>query len=175
MSDYTGMTPTVIIGLGGTGKEVLLKIRRMIVETYGSLDSLPIVSFLHIDTEQNAKATEPQVVLKQDISLSPVEQIWAKVENAKPILNNLSSYGYLSEWFPPQLKGTDSILAGAGQVRALGKFAFTANYPQIKTAFQYAKQKIVGHEKFMLDRWQVELDKGINIFVVCSFSGGTGS
>ena len=175
MSDYTGMTPTVIIGLGGTGKEVLLKIRRMIVETYGSLDSLPIVSFLHIDTEQNAKATEPQVVLKQDISLSPVEQIWAKVENAKPILNNLSSYGYLSEWFPPQLKGTDSILAGAGQVRALGKFAFTANYPQIKTAFQYAKQKIVGHEKLMLDRWQVELDKGINIFVVCSFSGGTGS
>ena len=175
MAEFTGMTPTVIIGLGGTGKEVLLKIRRMIVETYGALDQLPIVSFLHIDTEQNAKATEPQVVLKQDIALSPVEQIWAKVENAKPILNNLSSYGYLSEWFPPQLKGTDSILAGAGQVRALGKFAFTTNYSPIKTAFQYAKQKIVGHEKFMLDRWQVELDKGINIFVVCSFSGGTGS
>ena len=175
MSDFTGMTPTVIIGLGGTGKEVLLKIRRMIVETYGSLESLPIVSFLHIDTEQNAKATEPQMVLKQDISLSPVEQIWAKVENAKPILNNLAAYGYLSEWFPPQLKGTDSILAGAGQVRALGKFAFTTNYSQIKTAFQYAKQKIVGHERFMLDRWQVDLDQGINIFVVCSFSGGTGS
>jgi Tubulin like len=175
MADYHGMTPTIIIGLGGTGKEVLLKIRRMIVETYGKLDHLPIVSFLHIDTEQNAKATEPQVVLKQDIALSPVEQVWAKVENAKPILNNLSSYGYLADWFPPQLKGTDSILAGAGQVRALGKFAFTVNYPQIKAAFQYAKQKILGHEKFMLDRWQVELDKGVNIFVVCSFSGGTGS
>lgn len=175
MADYIGMTPTVIVGLGGTGKEVLLKIRRMIVETYGSLDQLPIVSFLHIDTEQNAKATEPQVVLKQDISLSPVEQVWAKVENAKAILNNLSSYNYLADWFPGQLKGTDSILAGAGQIRALGKFAFTVNYSQIKSAFQYAKQKILGHEKFMLDRWQVELDRGINIFVVCSFSGGTGS
>ena len=175
MADYQGMTPTIIVGLGGTGKEVLLKIRRMIIETYGTLDNLPIVSFLHIDTEQNAKATEPQVVLKQDIALSPVEQVWAKVENAKPILNNLSSYSYLADWFPPQLKGTDSILAGAGQVRALGKFAFTANYPQIKSAFQYAKQKIVGHEKFMLDRWQVELDKGVNIFIACSFSGGTGS
>ncbi len=175
MAQPVGMTPTVIIGLGGTGKEVLLKIRRMIVETYGSLDALPIVSFLHIDTEQNAKATEPQVVLKQDISLSPVEQVWAKVENAKAILNNLSSYNYLADWFPGQLKGTDSILSGAGQIRALGKFAFTVNYPQVKSAFQYAKQKVVGHEKFMLDRWQVELDRGINIFVVCSFSGGTGS
>lgn len=175
MSDYIGMTPTVLIGLGGTGKEVLLKIRRMIVETYGSLDRLPIVSFLHIDTEQNAKASEPQVVLKQDISLRPVEQVWAKVENAKAILNNLSSYDYLAEWFPPQLKGTDSILAGAGQVRSLGKFAFTVNYSQIRTAFQDAKRRILGHEKFMLDEWKVELDKGVNIFVICSFSGGTGS
>jgi len=116
MSDYIGMTPTVLIGLGGTGKEVLLKVRRMIVETYGSLDRLPIVSFLHIDTEQNAKATEPQVVLKQDISLRPVEQVWAKVENAKAILNNLPSYPYLAEWFPPPTERhrLDSGGGGAG-------------------------------------------------------------
>jgi len=175
MADYVGMTPTVVIGLGGTGKEILIKVRRMIVESYGSLDSLPIVSFLHIDTEQNAKVSEPQVVLKQDISLRPAEQVWAKVEDAKAILNKLSAYEYLAEWFPSQLKGTDSILAGAGQIRALGKFAFTLNYQTIKTSFNNAKARIVGHEKFMLDRWGVQLDKGVNIFVVCSLSGGTGS
>ena len=49
MTDYIGITPTVVIGLGGTGKEILIKVRRMITESYGSLDSLPIVSFLHID------------------------------------------------------------------------------------------------------------------------------
>ena len=32
MADYQGMTPTVVIGIGGTGKEILIKIRRMIVE-----------------------------------------------------------------------------------------------------------------------------------------------
>lgn len=175
MTDYTGMTPTVIIGLGGTGKEILVKIRRMIVEQYGSLDALPIVSFLHIDTEQNAKVSEPQTVLKQDISLRPIEQVWAKVEDAKAILNKLSAYAYLEEWFPAELKGTDSILAGAGQIRALGRFAFNLNYQLIKDYFTKARERIVGHEKFMLDRWQVRLDKGINIFVVSSLSGGTGS
>ena len=175
MADYLGMTPTVVIGIGGTGKEILIKIRRMIVETYGSLEELPIVSFLHIDTEQNAKVSEPQVVLKQDISLSPSEQIWAKVDNAKAMLNHLSSYDYLADWFPPQLKGTDSILAGAGQIRALGKFAFSVNYQAIKNSFNNAKARITGHEKFMLDRWGVQMDKGTNIFVVCSLSGGTGS
>lgn len=175
MPDYIGMTPTVVIGLGGTGKEILIKVRRMIVESYGALDALPIVSFLHIDTEQNAKVSESQIVLKQDISLRPAEQVWAKVEDAKAILNQLSAYEYLAEWFPGQLKGTDSILAGAGQIRALGKFAFTMNYQAIKTSFNNAKARIVGHEKLMLDRWEVQLDKGINIFIVCSLSGGTGS
>ncbi|MEP0927744.1 MULTISPECIES: tubulin-like doman-containing protein [Cyanophyceae] len=159
MSEYTGMTPTVIIGVGGTGKEILIKIRRMIVEQYGSLDALPIVSFLHIDTEQNAKVSEAQTVLKQDISLRPIEQVWAKVEDAKAILNKLSAYQYLDEWFPSELKGTDSILSGAGQIRALGRFAFSLNYPLIKDYFTKAKGRIVGHEKFMLDRWKVQLDK----------------
>ncbi len=175
MSEYRGMTPTVVVGLGGTGKEVIIRIRRMIVEVYGSLDALPIVSFLHIDTEQNAKVSEPQVVLKQNIALSPAEEIWAKVDNAKAMLNQLPSYNYLEEWFPNQLTGTDSILAGAGQIRALGKFAFSVNYQIIKNSFNNAKMRIAGHEKLMLDRWGVQLDKGINIFVVCSLCGGTGS
>jgi hypothetical protein len=175
MADYLGMTPTIVVGLGGTGKEVIIKIRRMIVETYGSLDALPIVAFLHVDTEQNAKVSEPQTVLKQDISLRPVEQVWAKVDNAKAILNRIADYEYLTEWFPPELAGTDSILAGAGQIRALGKFAFTVNYHTIKQAFANARSRILGHEKFMLDRWGVQLDKGVNVFIVCSLSGGTGS
>jgi hypothetical protein len=142
MADYIGMTPTIVVGLGGTGKEVIIKIRRMIVETYGSLDALPIVSFLHLDTEQNAKVSEPQTVLKQDISLRPVEQVWAKVDNAKAILNRIADYEYLTEWFPPELAGTDSILAGAGQIRALGKFAFTVNYQTIKQAFANARSRM---------------------------------
>jgi len=174
MSEYVGMTPTIVIGLGGTGKEILIKIRRMIVETYGSLDALPIVSFLHIDTEQDAKVSEPQTVLKQDIHLRPVEQVWAKVENAKAMLNKLSEFSYLAEWFPNQLRGTDSILAGASQIRALGKFAFTVNYPTIKNHFENAKQRMISGIAKM-DRRQVQIDKGINIFVVGSLCGGTGS
>jgi len=34
MADYVGMTPTVVVGLGGTGKEILIKIRQ---QFYGIL------------------------------------------------------------------------------------------------------------------------------------------
>jgi hypothetical protein len=39
---------TICIGLGGTGKDVLMRIRRLIVDKYGSLNNLPIASFVHI-------------------------------------------------------------------------------------------------------------------------------
>ena len=41
--------PAVIIGIGGVGKNILLRIRRRIVEEYRSLDALPsILSLIHI-------------------------------------------------------------------------------------------------------------------------------
>ena len=44
------MVPTVLVGVGGTGHEVLSRVRRLIEDTYGSLDNFPIISFLIIDT-----------------------------------------------------------------------------------------------------------------------------
>jgi hypothetical protein len=35
--------PTLMIGLGGTGKEVLLRLRRKLVERYGALARLPFL------------------------------------------------------------------------------------------------------------------------------------
>lgn len=45
---------TVCIGLGGTGRDILMRIRRLIIDRYGKLNNLPIVSFVHIDADQGA-------------------------------------------------------------------------------------------------------------------------
>ena len=39
---------TICIGLGGTGRDVLMRIRRLIVDHYGDFKQLPVVSFVHI-------------------------------------------------------------------------------------------------------------------------------
>jgi hypothetical protein len=51
MADYQGITRTVCIGIGGTGEKVLTQIKKIIVDRYGSLESLPVVSFVQIDTD----------------------------------------------------------------------------------------------------------------------------
>jgi hypothetical protein len=48
---YTNLIPTILVGLGGTSAEVLSRVLRLIEDSYGGLNNLPIVSFLWIDTD----------------------------------------------------------------------------------------------------------------------------
>lgn len=53
------IVPTVIVGVGGTGIEVLSRVRRLVEETYGSLKQFPVISFLAIDTDRDYKVSNP--------------------------------------------------------------------------------------------------------------------
>jgi len=53
------MVPTVLVGIGGTGNEILSRLRRLIEESYGSLSNFPIVSFLVVDTDKDYKISNP--------------------------------------------------------------------------------------------------------------------
>lgn len=171
-----GVNPTVIIGLGGTGKDIIMRVRRLIVEHYGSLERMPVVAFLSIDTD-DAPASVPERFLEQDISLKPEEKVILDTGNIPPILQNLAQYDYLSSWFPPDLTGIQDLKSGAKQIRALGRLAFSLGYGGVKEA-TLAKVKAVtdrDRAKFMIDKYGLNVDQGVNVFVVSSLCGGTGS
>ena len=48
--------PTVVIGLGGTGYEVVLKLKKRFIDVYGSVPE--IIQFLSIDTTENIQERE---------------------------------------------------------------------------------------------------------------------
>ncbi len=43
-----GVSRSLVIAVGGTGHKILLDVRQRLLQRYGSLDRLPIVSFLLI-------------------------------------------------------------------------------------------------------------------------------
>src|SRR5258706_9100445 len=75
------VSPTLMIGIGGTGKEVLLRLRRRIVERYGSLSMLPFLQFMHLDTDTTATAQEQYDLrgsddpLHQEVRFKPIERV----------------------------------------------------------------------------------------------------
>jgi hypothetical protein len=47
-----GVSRSLLIAVGGTGHKILLDVRQRLLQKYGSLDKLPIISYLLIDTDQ---------------------------------------------------------------------------------------------------------------------------
>ena len=170
------MVPTVLVGVGGTGAEVLSRMRRLIEESYGSLRKFPIVSFLWIDTDQGYKVSDPKAA---GSPLQDHEKLWASVNGneVRNIMSNMDRFPWIESWFPQELERNISALeAGAGQIRACGRFAFFYNYANIQSRFNEACNRVKGHESEMRDQYGIRVNgNALNVFVVGSLSGGTGS
>ncbi len=170
------MVPTVLVGVGGTGAEILSRIRRLVEETYGSLEAFPILSFLVVDTDKDYKISNPEA---GGSKFKDHEKHWASVsgKQVSDMVSNMEQYPWIDRWFPRELeRNITSLEAGAGQIRACGRFALFCNYHDIRDKFLGAVNRVKGRETFMLDRYNIKVStNAINVFVTGSLSGGTGS
>ncbi|MBC1224175.1 zinc-ribbon domain-containing protein [Nostoc sp. UCD121] len=170
------MVPTVLVGVGGTGNEVLSRVRRLVEETYGNLKNFPLLSFLIIDTDREYKVTNPGA---SGSPFEDYEKYWASVKGSdvQKIISEMDNYPWIESWFPSELeRNIGAIEAGAGQIRAYGRFAFFCNYHRIQRKFYDICNYVKGHEEFMQNKHGVQVDtNAFNVFIVGSLSGGTGS
>jgi hypothetical protein len=187
---YRGINRTICIGLGGTGKDILMRIRRLIVERYGDLTNLPIVSFVHIDTDKAATQVTGirtgSIYHGVDLSFKSAEKVCATMssDQVNMFVQGLERrseytrhgpYDHIGRWFPPQLlRNIKAIEEGAKGIRPVGRLAFFYNYQKIQTAIETAEKRTRGHESLLL-KAGLKVEPGVNIFVVGSLCGGTGS
>lgn len=167
----TVFRPTVVIGLGGTGYGVLLKLKQRLVEIYGKVP--PVIKLLSIDTtenEQNRESTAQGVA----VSLDPSELYQISITNPSNIVKNKN----IQEWWPPQVNANLGIERGAGQVRArgrLGLFAKSADiFALINQAIANVRDLRNNRQSFQ-DELLVSNTGGVEVFIVGSIAGGTGS
>jgi len=185
-----GVKRTICIGLGGTGKNVLMQLRRLIVDHYGDLNELPIISFVHIDTEKSASQSSGlrtgNTYHGVSLSFRDSEKVSATM-SSKEVTNfvqglerrhqsdRASPYDHIGRWFPPQLlRNIKAVEQGAKGIRPVGRLAFFHNYYAITQAIETAEKRTRGHEGKLLQKG-LYLEPGLNIFIVASLCGGTGS
>jgi len=165
--------PTVVLGLGGTGYNTLLKLKRRFVEAYGSVP--PIIRFLSIDTTENAEASTRAEESSPDGRLDHNETYVLQVGNPANLVNGTNPH--IDEWWPPEIP-TQAIIAGAGQVRARGRLAIFAKaaevYARIRRAVDDVRN-IRNQKQMYADEFQVSDRSGVEVQIVGSLAGGTGS
>lgn len=168
----------LIIGLGGTGGEILLRTRRLLINFFGDLNNIPIVRFLYIDTD-TGWWQEQLTKVEKKVQLTPREFVDASVPDASPLYRDIKE-GYRPNynWFSIEKLGTiTSITRGAGTIRQLGRLCFWWHYAEIRNAITSILNDLMQdrHADSMRDEHGIEIDPGINFHIVAGLAGGTGS
>ena len=173
--------PTLLIGLGGTGGDVLLRVRRKFQERFGDLSRFPTVGYLYIDTDVSAQAVT-QVshgIEEKGLGFEPNERVEAMITKSNPLYvgKSLEKFPHIAKWLDPQIPMPENIVKGAGQIRGLSRLAFFHNFQRINERIQGLSQTITTStslDKVRSIGYDVS-PQPVQVYVVCSIAGGTGS
>jgi hypothetical protein len=170
--------PSILIGIGGTGQRIIMNVRKKIVEAYEDLDRLPIVGFMILDTDAE-KPIMPDVdeVLLHQITLNPSETIHCTVTGVQRLKEEIRSFPELAEWIDKKVLELGDVTVGAKGIRAIGRLAYFLNYSRIKSSFHSLRSKVSDKSNmdFMAKTHGIQVETGLNVYVISSLCGGTGS
>jgi len=162
--------PTLLIGLGGFGGDVLLRVRRKFHERFGGLDRFPTVGYLYIDTDVSAGAlTQASHGIEAlGLGFQPSERVEAAIMESNPLYvgKSLEEFPHVADWLDRQIPMPENIDKGAGMIRGLGRLAFFHNFQRISERIQGLGQTITT---------STTSPQPVQAYVVCSIAGGTGS
>ncbi len=182
------VVPTLFVGLGGSGKEVLLRIRRRFFTKY-RVPRLPMTRFLWLDTDAECVgiSREPDVVDRRiEFEADEIVNLSVKPQTLTNLYNLTGKYEHIFEWYSEELRSLgDGILQfGAGQIRSAGRLAFWLAHQSILSKLETARSALSNPndmenqlEAMGIDNFSVGGfgDVKINVVVVASLAGGTGS
>ncbi|MEI8172488.1 MAG: tubulin-like doman-containing protein [Deltaproteobacteria bacterium] len=174
--------PTIVIGLGTTGLDVLKKLSELVFEEFGTYDP-PFLRLICIDTAA-AMDCKPNIrVIQMDQNIGNV----IAEKERRP--ENKEWNEALDEWLMDDVRqNTSDINKGAGGYRALGRLAIWAFADKISSAFGEQKVDLSNNlseaTDFLKRHWdQLGVSDGTqgdlldhkdqNVYVVGTLCGGT--
>lgn len=164
--------PTVVIGVGGTGYNVILKLKKRLLDAYGKIPS--VIQFLSIDTTENLQDRE-KTALGNTVNLDANEICQLSVSNPGAFVRGNP---HVQEWWYSNLNANAPIKSGAGQIRARGRLALFANagivYNRIHSAINQVRDLRNNKSSFQ-EGFFVAENSNVEVYIVGSLAGGTGS
>jgi hypothetical protein len=169
------LMPSLVIGLGKVGAQVLAKFRAALEETFGAPDLLPNVRVLAIDTDPELT----QIPAGGKPPLLPADQVLVtKMHRAIHYLRAREGRPRLDTWLDTTLLGRLPRDQTAGGMRALGRLALIDNYRLVSARLQDDLKACLSPESMKAAAAQTGLTLRTNrprVYIVAGTGGGTGS
>ncbi len=176
-------TPTLVIGLGGTGLKVLRYLKKALHR-----HSAQAIRLLGIDSDEGENRMFPHIPeLGPDelVLLDPEAAIRALARAEKGMADARHIKDFLPENHPElpaaymAIRGKVNLRKGAGQVRRAGKLLFDSNVSDgvnLDNQLRKIRAELTGLAPVLAKRLEnIEIQRGTRVYVVCSLAGGTGA
>ncbi len=193
------LRPTLFIGAGGTGMEVMMRIRRRILSAVWNrhhparveaIGDFPVARFLHLDLdsgsiidEGKSQRTDPWFEL---VKLGDEERLVESIDLQQyhESDDSLARFPLIENWMPLRPKKLRSLgidpSKGAGQIRAVARLYLFDKYPKLRGRIKGALNSLASNagqerkENYQRLGLQVDTSK-FRIVVIASNAGGTGA
>lgn len=173
--------PTVVIGIGGTGKKILLALKKMIIENSpNGMKDYPLLKLLSLDTDIRIDSVTSEIeIIKDEIKLDPNTEIERLGADGLTTTLNLDEFPNIKEWFPDskrsQLNPT-MLSSGASQMKPVGRFSFAWNASTLRDKlYNILSTTIDANEARRNKIGEFNLVPFTNVFICGSICGGTGA
>lgn len=173
--DWTGMVravrPTLIAAIGGTGTAAAKAARERIESFIGPKHHF--IAFRAFDTAFQDNR-EPRLV-------DGAEYVYLGGFNAQAVIADIvagRAFPHWAKWLPPRLN-FQQVAFGAGGIRPIGRLCYFYRRERVEAAVQEALTTITDSDSALRYHQQtgvrINLEAGIDIHVIGSVCGGTGS
>jgi hypothetical protein len=173
--------PTVFVGLGGSGKSVLMRLRKQFHDRFTNWGSRfdRFARFVFVDTDRGEFAPRSQSnAMFADVIPRESEVVESTISRAEfqRIFDNLEMRVESDHlhWLKPSMRtvGPGAVEDGAGTHRQFGRLAFFVNYAAIRQQIKAQIEEVLAYAT--KHATEVAPDR-IEVVVVTSLAGGTGS
>ncbi len=177
------LVPTLVVGLGGTGKlggkYLKYLIQKRIPEKYLNRETgLPdIIDILHIDTSSEQEIDEPEFL--REISIDTIQAVLNK-QQVEEIINRVhrGEERHIAKWFSGYVPSYETRRGGVGQVRQAGRLALFLNFKNVNDGIKRKIDHVFDRKTIAnyITRTNAPVSDGKKmVCIIASASGGTGS
>jgi serine/threonine protein kinase len=170
------LTPAVVVGLGGTGRVVLQRLRQALTEQAGPPDRLPHLRLLYVDTD----ADDARAALEGSAgpALAPDEVLPARLQRAGYYLKPRSDgRPIIAGWCDPLWLNRLSRHPATQGLRALGRLAFADHFRALAQKLESDLSAVIRPDALAGAEQHTGLGLRSDrprVYVVAHLAGGTG-
>jgi hypothetical protein len=173
-AEDTKFQPTLIIGVGLTGNRVVEKMKAQLVARHGSMDQLPAIKLVGIDSDRDAIG---EMLRRGKGGLDSSEIIETPLKKPEVYRSQDKKNSHLNWLGRRWIYNVPRTLQTEG-LRPLGRLAFADHFDSIYDRLEQKVREISTPESLAQTADTLDIDPGTEkprVFIVSSISGGIGS